>query len=125
MEAREQAKRDAIAAAEMPVGGLGFGSGEVLLNGLPFEQASDAEQLRASTAIAMAANPKLRVIRIRDGSLLDEGGLSLLADWAKERDYQVWIERVDTSGKHGIVLEDGHVKAARDAEAEKEVAHVG
>ena len=109
MEARETRKRDAIASAELPVDGLGLESGRVLLNGLPFDQASDAEKLRVSLAIAVAANPKLRVIRIRDGSLLDESGMAAVAKMAEERDYQVWIERVDTSGKLGILIEDGMV----------------
>ncbi len=119
MEARNADKRAAIAAAKMPVPGIEFGDGLVLLNGVPFEQASDAEQLRASVAIAMALNPKLRVIRIRDGSLLDETALSLVAEMADTNDMQVWIERVDSSGKIGFVLEDGHV---RKVEAEQEVA---
>lgn len=121
MDAREKAKKDAIAAAKMPVDGIGFGDGQVMLNGVPFEQGSDAEQLRASCAIAMAMNPKLRVLRIRDGSLLDENGLKLLAEMAEANDYQVWIERVDSSGKVGVVLEDGHVKATEHIEANGEL----
>lgn len=109
---RETDKQKAIAAAELPVPGLGLGDGIVTMNGLPFDQASDAEQLRVSIAIAMASNPKLRVIRVRDGSLLDEKALALLAEMANEKDYQVWIEKVDTSGTVGIVMEDGHVRAA-------------
>lgn len=116
MAEREQRKRDAIAAAKMPIDGIGFGDGLVLLNGVPFEQASDAEQLRASCAIAMAMNPKLRVLRIRDGSLLDENGLQLLSKMADANDYQVWVERVDTSGKVGVVMEDGHVRRADAAD---------
>jgi DNA repair exonuclease SbcCD ATPase subunit len=116
MDARNQAKRAAIAAAKMPVPGLDFGDGVVLLNGVPFEQASDAERLRASVAIAMAANPKLRVIRIRDGSLLDEDAMKVLEQIAIERDFQVWIERVDSSGQVGFVLEDGHVRDAAATE---------
>ncbi len=119
MEQRHAEKRAAVAAAQIPVPGLEFGDGLVLLNGVPFEQASDAEQLRASVAIAMALNPKLRVIRIRDGSLLDETALSLVAEMADTHDMQVWIERVDSSGKIGFVLEDGHV---RKGDAEQEVA---
>ena len=103
----------------MPVEGIEFGEDSVLLNGVPFEQASDAEQLRASVAIAMAANPKLRVIRIRDGSLLDDEAMQLLGTMATEADMQVWIERVDSSGRIGFVLEDGHV---RKTEAQAEVA---
>lgn len=109
--AREQAKADAIGKAPMPVEGLGFGDGVVTFAGVPFEQASSAEQLRVSVAIAMAANPKLRVIRIQEGSLLDADNLALIAEMARERDYQVWIERVDTSGKVGVVIEDGQVVA--------------
>jgi len=109
MEARRTAGQEAIAAAKMPVGGLGFGAGAVSFNGLPFEQASDAEKLRVSLAIAMASNPKLRVIRIRDGSLLDDESLAQIAAAAQAQDYQVWIERVDSSGKVGIVIEAGVV----------------
>ena len=94
----------------MPVKGLSFGEGEVVFNGLPLNQASDAEQLRVSIAIAMAANPKLRVLRIRDGSLLDERSLAAVATMADTQDYQIWIERVDSSGKVGVHMEDGEVK---------------
>ncbi len=82
-----------------------------MLNGVPLTQASDAEQLRASLAIAMALNPKLRVIRVRDGSLLDSNAMKIIAEMAETKDFQVWIERVDDSGKVGFVLEDGHVVA--------------
>lgn len=109
MADRDKAKADAIAAAKMPIPGLSLAAGRVLLNGLPFDQASGAQRLKTSVAIAMAGNPKLRVIRIKDGSLLDEDGIAMIADMARERDYQVWLERVDSSGKIGIVLEDGEV----------------
>lgn len=100
----------AIAAAKLPVDGLSFSEDAVLYNGLPLEQASDAEQLRISVAIAAAMNPKLRVIRIRDGSLLDDDGLRLLAEMAEAQDLQVWLEKVDSSGKVGFVIEDGALK---------------
>jgi len=109
MARRAAEKLRAIKEAEMPVEGLGFGEGFVTFNGLPFEQASDAERLRVSIAIAMAANPKLRVIRIRDGSLLDDDGIATISKMAVDQDYQIWMERVDGSGKIGIVMEDGEV----------------
>ena len=115
MEEREAAKTKALQEAKMPVPGLSLAGGRVLLNGVPFDQSSSAEQIRTSVAIAMAANPKLRIIRIKDGSLLDEDGLRLIAEQAKENDYQVWIERVDSSGKIGIVMEDGSVSCDNDA----------
>lgn len=112
MAGRLTAKRTAIAAAKMPIEGLSFGEGEVVYNGLPFAQASSAEQLRISVAVAMAANPKLKVLRIQDGSLLDKTNMKVLAEMAEASDYQIWIERVDTSGKVGVVMEDGAVKAS-------------
>lgn len=121
MESRERQKNEAIAAAEMPVPGIGFGEAAVLLNGLPFEQASSAEQLRASAAIAMAANPKLRVLRIKDGSLLDENGLKLLEELAAKNDYQIWIERVDASGSVGFVMEEGEVHRPDDRPVSEDI----
>lgn len=108
---RDEVKADAIAAAKMPVEGLGFGEGIVTFGGVPFDQASTAEQLRVSVAIAMANNPRLRVLLIKEGSLLDDEGLELVSAMARTNNYQVWIERVDSSGKVGVVIEDGSVVA--------------
>lgn len=117
-DARLAAREAAIAAAKMPVEGLTLGEGVVLLNGVPFDQASDAEQLRTSVAIATATNPKLRVIRIRDGSLLDDDAMRLLAEMADAQDMQVWIERVDSSGTIGFVIEDGALVAPQPDDEE-------
>jgi hypothetical protein len=107
------AKRElAITSAVMPLPGLSFGNKEVLFDGLPLSQAGEAEQLRISVAIAMTANPKLRILRIKDGSLLDDKGMELLRTMATDSDYQIWIERVDTTGKVGIVMEDGNAHVA-------------
>jgi energy-coupling factor transporter ATP-binding protein EcfA2 len=114
---RDDDKTAAIATAQMPIEGVGFGDGHVLMRGVPFDQASDAEQLRASIAIAAAMNPKLRVIRVRDGSLLDDDAMVLLAEFANAHDLQIWIERVDSSGRVGFVLEDGHLKSDAAADA--------
>lgn len=117
IEERSKRRAWAISTAKMPVDGLAFGDGYLTYNGLPLDQASSAEQLRVSVAIAMAANPKLRVLRIKDGSLLDENGLRLVAEMAAAADYQVWVERVDTSGRVGVVMVDGN---AHQAEAEQD-----
>ncbi len=119
MTDREEAKRKAIAEAKLPVDGISFGDNMILLNGLPFDQASDAQQLRVSIAIAMASNPKLRVIRVRDGSLLDEDALKLLEEMANQEDYQVWLEKVASDGKVGFVLEEGRLKTEKPKEEGK------
>ncbi len=105
----DAAKQEAVAKASFPVEGLGFDTdGFVTFNGLPFDQASAAEQLRVSVAIGIALNPKLRVLLIRDGSLLDEESLRLLGESADEHDAQLWIERVEDGGAT-VIIEDGSV----------------
>jgi hypothetical protein len=61
-------------------------------------------------AVAMAMNPKLRVLRINDGSLLDMENMKLIAQMAAEYDYQVWVERVEPSSESAVIIEDGTVK---------------
>ncbi|GAA3217908.1 AAA family ATPase [Oerskovia jenensis] len=107
--ALDQEKADGLAAATFPIEGLGFDMDGVTYQGVPFSQASAAEQIRVSLAMAMALNPKLRVIRILDGSLLDADNLALVAEMATAQDYQVWIERVTDGSGVGIVIEDGEV----------------
>lgn len=119
IEKIDSAKVKAIAEAKMPVEGLTIKDDMVMLNGVPFEQASDAERLTASVCLAMAANPKLKVISIRDGSLLDAKAMLLIAKLAKKNDYQVWVERVEPTGQVGIVMEDGMVKGASDEQETK------
>lgn len=104
-------REEALRTAKLPIPGLGFGDDCVTLGGIPFDQASSSEQLRTSIAIAMAMNPKLRIIRCKDGSLLDDNGLRMLQEMAQAADYQVWCERVSTDGTVGIFMEDGTVKA--------------
>jgi predicted ATP-dependent endonuclease of OLD family len=110
MEQREEAKQAAVAAAKMPVPGLGLADGAVTLDGVPFEQASDAEKLKVSVALAMASNPKLRVVRVRDGSLLDADSLQLLGEMADTFDMQCWVESVSNGEKVGFVIENGELK---------------
>lgn len=107
----DQAKARALASATFPVEGLGFDETGVTFKGVPFSQASSAEQIRVSLAMAMALNPTLRVIRILDGSLLDDDSMQMVADAAKEGGYQVWIERVSDPSESAIVIEDGEVSA--------------
>jgi len=109
LKAIDDRKASALAGAAFPVAGLSFDEDGVLYDGRPLEQASSAELTRISTAVAMAANPKLRVIIIHDGSLLDDDNLRVIAELAAANDYQIWIERVAASGEVGVVIEDGCV----------------
>lgn len=111
VEKLDQEKRARIAGATYPIPGLSVDDECVLFNGLPLSQQSTGAQIRVSTAIAMALNPKLQVILVRDASLLDSDGLAEVTRMAEERGYQLFLERVDETGKIGVYIESGEVKA--------------
>jgi len=58
----------------------------------------------------MAMNPKLRVIRITEGSSIDSKHMKIISDMAADKDFQVWIEKTNETGELGIFIEDGMVK---------------
>jgi len=87
---------------------------DIAYDGTPYSQISFSEQLRVAMGIAMAINPKLKVISIADYSLLDEEHKSIIRQLAKEFGFQVWAEEVDDSGTKGFYIEDGEVKAENE-----------
>jgi hypothetical protein len=103
-------KESAIANAKMPIEHLKFDGDKITYKNIPLTQVSSAEKLKISLAIIIALNPKLRVIRIDDGSLLDTQNMQILKDMAKANDLQIWIEKVDDSGKIGFYIQEGEVK---------------
>lgn len=119
MKENEEKKTKAIESAEFPVPGLAFGDDEVIYRGFPFDQVSNADQIRASVAIGMATNPELRVMRIKDGSLLDDKSMKIIAEMAHAHDFQVFIETVSTTGKVGVFLEEGEITAVNEEPLDK------
>lgn len=115
IEQLDKQKTEALARASFPVDGLGFDADGITFNGVPFSQASSAEQIRVSMAMAIEANPKLRVVRVMDGSLLDDEGMKIITDMAAENSFQVWIERVANGDGVGFVIEDGELREGPDA----------
>lgn len=105
-------KAKALAAASMPVDGLGFTEDGITLGGVPFTQASQAERLRCALAIAMRLSPNLRDVWVRDGSLLDDDGLEILRELAEQIGCRVWIERVGERDAGAIIIRDGRVMPA-------------
>lgn len=116
LTAHKQQRQDAIARAEYPAGVcLGEdskGKPCVLFNNLPLSQCSQAEQLRVAAMVGMIGNPKLRLLMMRQASLLDEQSMAELERLAAEHGFQVLAEIVDTDSEHGVVIEDGRLRAA-------------
>lgn len=112
----EESKASALEKVSFPVEGLSFDEGGVTFNGLPFDddQIGSAARLKVSVAMGLALNPELKVILIRDGSLLDEKSLAMIAKMAADADAQVWIERVGEGPECQVIIEDGEEKHPAD-----------
>ena len=111
LDALDRAKAAALKTAAFPIEGLAFDDEGVTYKGIPFSQCSAAERLRVSLAMAMALNPRLKVLRITDGSLLDSDNLQVIREMVEAKGYQCWLEKVsDGAAGVGVVIEDGMVK---------------
>jgi hypothetical protein len=106
----DAAKTQAIKDAALPVAGLTFTEEGIFLGAVPFQQASSAEQLKVSFAIIAAQSPRLRVVLIRDGSLLDDANLEVVKGMAAKYGMQLWIERVSEGEEVSLIIEDGAIQ---------------
>lgn len=111
---RDKERADALAAAQMPIEYLAFDDNGVTYKGIPFKQCSSEERLRVSVAMGMSLNPKLRVMFIRDGSLLDTKHREVIQQMARDNQYQLWLEVADDTGKVGLYFEDGEIVAGQE-----------
>lgn len=102
-------KAEILAAAALPVPGLSVDDQGVTLDGVPLAQASGAERLRVALGLAIAASPGLRDVWIRDGALLDDDSLALVAEHAEAAGVRVWVERVGDRDPGAILIHDGGV----------------
>ncbi len=106
----DRQKREEVEAAKMPVEGLSFDDDCVRYKGKPFEQIGRANQIRVSVAIALALHSELNVMLIRDGNVLDEDSMEMVAQMAKEAEAQFIIEWVGEHAEAQVYIEDGQVR---------------
>lgn len=113
IEKIDSEKEKSLAGAKFPIDGLSFSGDGVTFNGIPFDQASAAEQLRVSVAMGFALQPKLKIALIRDGSLLDDKSLLMVAKIAEDHGGQAFVERVGNGAECTVIMVDGEVSEDR------------
>lgn len=108
LEAIESERQNRIMDAKFPVPGLTFSVDGVLFNGLPFDSGNQCQSdiLRVGVAIAVAQNPTARIVRIKDGSLLDSSAKSSLLAMLAENGFQAFIETVADCDLTAHVIEE-------------------
>lgn len=107
----DEQKSDLIKNAKLPVPGLSLSDSGVTLNDIPIEQISSAEKLMLSTKIACSINSDLKIIMIKDGSLLDSKSFELVTEFCKANGYQLWIETVGSGvTQDKIEISEGEFK---------------
>lgn len=105
LEEIKSEKAEVFAKSSLPVKGLSFDEEQVLYNGLPFteEQHPTSTIIGVGVKIAMAMNPNLKVIVIKDGSLLDPKTMKAVLQMASKYNYQLLIEQVSDSKGEPII----------------------
>lgn len=110
IEEIDERKKEAVKNADLPLDGLELTDDGIIYNGTFFNQLSTAEQIRISTLVAMAQNPSLKIILIREGALMNRANVAMMAELANERGYQLWIEKFqEEPGDKGLHIVDGSV----------------
>lgn len=103
-------REERIAACNFPVPGLSIEDDTVLVNGIPFADLNTAERIKLSALIAMAQNPTLKVIFIREGALISRQNLAVLAELAEAHGAQLWMEVFsETPREKGFHIVEGGV----------------
>lgn len=105
----DKRKGEILGAAQLPVAGLAIAGDGITIRGVPFAQSAAHEQMQVALSLAIAASPGLDDVWIRDGSLLGDDTLELIAKRAQEQGKRVWIERVGTKDAGAIVIVDGQI----------------
>lgn len=126
MKSIDDSVKSRTAAAKWPVPGMSIDADGLLLNGLPFEQASKREQIEASIDIGIALNPTLRLMVSQDGGALDDEAIETLDRKLEEADFQMIVEIATRSAGDddlcAVVVKDGKIAKANPPRAKKKPA---
>ena len=103
-------KEQMLEQADFGIPDLFVNDDGVLFEGKPLEQQSAARTIASSTRIAMRDESKLKLLIIRDASLIGSKIFKRIAEMADERGFQLWDERFqEEPGNSGIHITDGTV----------------
>jgi len=110
LKAISQAKTLRLRNSNLPAE-INVTGSNLVYNNIPFSQLSSAEGLKVCLDITNLIKTKMKIIRILDGSLLDEHSLDQIQIFAIKNDMQIWVEIVENKDSGlGFFIESGEIK---------------
>jgi len=110
IETLDAKKREMIETAKFPVDGMEILEDDVYVGGVPFTQLSTGEQVVVSSEVAMAENPDLPLVLVREGALVSRANLALLFERVSKRGFMLFLEKFqEEPSAEGLHIEDGTV----------------
>lgn len=120
--ALEKRRAELLAGIDLGVPGFKLEhDGSSTVDGVAFDNLATSKKLKVGCGFAMQGEPDLKIVRITDGSLLDQASLAFLETLATEKGYRVWIEMVYETGESGLLLVEELPKKEEDQEFEDEL----
>ena len=103
----QEEKASVFENSTMPVKGLSFDEDGVYYKGLPFndDHHPSSTIISVGVQLAIAMNPHLKCIFIKDGSLLDKTTFSKVLKFVESKGYQLFIEMVDWDAKGDVAVQ--------------------
>lgn len=111
-------KLDLLHHAALPLPGLSVENGELTYNGHRWDAMSGSDQLRVSTAIVRAINPKCGFVLLDKLEQMDMPTLHEFGRWLNEQGLQAIATRVSTGDECSLIIEDGYSMGNTDTSRE-------
>lgn len=123
LEAIKKTKQDMLSKVEqIPIPGLAVTEDGLTINGVTPENLSQGEKLRLGINAALAMQPELKILLVRDASLLDEDSLNKVIEDAKQHDTTILLEIVsgnpNTAAASVYITEGEWIKQKEESEKE-------
>ena len=105
----DKTKKEMLELADYPVQGMYVEGDEIYVDDVPFAEINTANRIAIAMHVAMSQNPKLKLVFIRNGSMLDEESIDTVKKLAIEKGFQIIMEKVSASpdGDCGIHIVEG------------------
>lgn len=119
IEGVRDARRALLGKADLPLEGLGIRDGALIYKGQAWTDMSGAEQLIVATSIVRRLNPECGFVLMDKLEQMDIPTLTRFGEWLEKEGLQVIATRVSTGEECSIIIEDGMVVKAEEAQATK------